>query len=238
MKKCLYFIFPFLLSGCSLGLISPEPKQTDVVQITPEVTTTAYASVTISPTILPTTQSTPTMKTTPTNQKVTAILKTSLGDITIELFPDKAPETVANFIGLSDGSKAWTDTKTGKKIEGKPLYNGVIFHRVIKDFMIQGGDPLGTGTGNPGYSFKDEFDPSLTFSEPYMLAMANSGPATNGSQFFITTVPTTWLNNKHTIFGRVISGKEVVDKIESVPTRMNDKPVTDVVIKQIDIVKE
>ncbi|HCX25271.1 TPA: peptidyl-prolyl cis-trans isomerase [Candidatus Collierbacteria bacterium] len=165
-------------------------------------------------------------------------MKTSQGDITIELFPKSAPKTVANFIGLSKGTLDWTDPKSGQKVSGKSLYNGTIFHRVIKDFMIQGGDPLGTGTGGPGYKFEDEFDSSLNFSEPYMLAMANSGPATNGSQFFITVVPTTWLNNKHTIFGKVTKGQEIVDAIVSAPTSAGDKPITEIKIVGIDIVEK
>ena len=158
------------------------------------------------------------------NEKMYATIKTSLGDIKIQLFADKAPKTVANFVGLAEGTKT-----------GKSLYAGTIFHRVIKDFMIQGGDPLGTGTGGPGYQFEDEIDPSLTFDAPGILAMANSGPNTNGSQFFITTVPTTWLNGKHTIFGRVSMGMDVVTKIENTPVGENDKPVTPVTIQSISI---
>ena len=153
-----------------------------------------------------------------------ATIKTSLGDIKVELYPDKAPKTVANFVGLAEGTKT-----------GKPFYNGVIFHRVIKDFMIQGGDPLGTGMGGPGYKFEDEIDSSLTFDAPGILAMANSGPNTNGSQFFITIVPTPWLNGKHTIFGKVISGQDIVTKIENTPVGPNDKPVTPVTIQSISI---
>lgn len=153
-----------------------------------------------------------------------ATIKTSLGDIKIQLFADKAPKTVANFVGLAEGTKT-----------GKLLYAGTIFHRVIKDFMIQGGDPLGTGTGGPGYQFEDEIDSSLTFDTPGILAMANSGPNTNGSQFFITTVPTTWLNGKHTIFGKVSMGMDVVTKIENTPVGGNDKPVTPVTIQSISI---
>ena len=178
--------------------------------------------------------STPSAKITET----TAIIKTSKGEITIELFPQAAPKTVANFIGLSKGTVDWTDPKTGQKVSGKSLYNGTIFHRVIVNFMIQGGDPLGTGTGDPGYRFADEFDPSLNFSEPYMLAMANSGPNTNGSQFFITVAPTIWLNNKHTIFGKVTKGKEVVDAIVNAPTTAGDQPSTDIFIKSIEIVEK
>ena len=153
-----------------------------------------------------------------------ATIKTNLGSMRIQLFPDKAPNTVANFVGLAEGTKT-----------GKPFYNGVIFHRVIKDFMIQGGDPLGTGTGGPGYKFEDEIDSSLTFDAPGILAMANSGPNTNGSQFFITIVPTPWLNGKHTIFGKVISGQDIVTKIENTPVGPNDKPVTPVTIQSISI---
>ena len=158
------------------------------------------------------------------NEKMYATIKTSLGDIKIQLFADKAPKTVANFVGLAEGTKT-----------GKSLYAGTIFHRVIKDFMIQGGDPLGTGMGGPGYQFEDEIDPSLTFDAPGILAMANSGPNTNGSQFFITTVPTTWLNGKHTIFGKVVSGMDIVTKIENTPVGENDKPVTPVTIQSISI---
>jgi peptidyl-prolyl cis-trans isomerase A (cyclophilin A) len=211
--------------------------------ITPANTDLTSPPTTPSITITPTTEASPSSapKTAAeiinlkTNQKMHAILKTTLGSIKIELFADKAPETVANFVGLSEGSKDWTDPKTGQKISGKPLYNGVIFHRVIKDFMIQGGDPLGKGIGGPGYSFADEFDPKLTFDKPGILAMANSGPNTNGSQFFITTVPTTWLNGKHTIFGQVVDGMKVVEAISTTPTNASDQPITPVVIDSITI---
>ncbi len=183
---------------------------------------------TATPTATPTTD-------TKKSQGNIAIFKTSLGDITISLFPDKAPETVANFIGLAEGTKSWTDPATGKPVTGKSLYAGTIFHRVIDGFMIQGGDPLGKGIGGPGYKFKDEFDSSLKFDKPYILAMANSGPATNGSQFFITVAETPWLNGKHTIFGEVISGQEVVDKIATTKTGPSDKPVVDVVLKSVEI---
>ena len=166
----------------------------------------------------------------------TATLHTTLGDIVIELFPDHAPKTVANFVELATGAKEWTDPRTGKKSNEK-LYDGTIFHRVISGFMIQGGDPLGQGFGGPGYSFADEFHGELTFDRPYILAMANSGPNTNGSQFFITSAPTTWLNRKHTIFGEVkdAASQAVVDKIESTPTGAQDKPVTPVVINSVTI---
>ena len=165
-----------------------------------------------------------------------AILKTNLGDIKIELFSNHAPKTVKNFTGLSDGTGEWTDFKTGKKTD-RPLYNGTIFHRVIPGFMIQGGDPLGSGRGGPGYQFEDEFHPELVFDKPYLLAMANAGPGTNGSQFFITVAATAWLNRKHTIFGEVADqeSRDVVDKIAATPTGAMDKPTKDVVINSIEI---
>src|SRR5579859_3391163 len=140
---------------------------------------------------------------------LTATLRTNQGDIVLRLFPDHAPKTVRNFVELAQGTREWTDPRTRASSKDK-LYDGTIFHRVIPGFMIQGGDPLGTGTGGPGYKFGDEFHPDLTFSRPYLLAMANAGPGTNGSQFFITTVPTPWLTGKHTIFGKVIEGMDVV----------------------------
>jgi peptidyl-prolyl cis-trans isomerase A (cyclophilin A) len=141
-----------------------------------------------------------------------ATFKTSLGDIVVKLLPDKAPKTVENFVGLAEGTKEWTDPRTGQKVK-KPLYDGTVFHRVIPQFMIQGGDPLGTGTGDPGYRFADEIGPDNKFTKPGLLAMANAGPNTNGSQFFITEVPTPWLDRGHTIFGEVVKGFEVVPKI-------------------------
>ena len=149
-------------------------------------------------------------------------------------FEKEAPLTVANFVGLARGTKEWTDPKTGQKVK-RPLYNGTIFHRVIPGFMIQGGDPLGTGMGDPGYEFKDEFDPSLKFDQPGRLAMANSGPGTNGSQFFITEVNTPHLNNHHTIFGQAVEGRELIKQITGVPKDANDKPRTPIVIKSIRI---
>jgi len=165
-----------------------------------------------------------------------ATLHTTHGDIRIELFPDHAPKTVRNFVGLADGSQEWTDPRTGAT-SNAPLYDGVVFHRVISGFMIQGGDPLGTGTGGPGYRFGDEFHPELQFSKPYLLAMANSGPGTNGSQFFITVAPTPWLNMKHTIFGEVTDsdGRAVVDAIASVPVGAMDRPKDAVVIESITV---
>jgi peptidyl-prolyl cis-trans isomerase A (cyclophilin A) len=167
-------------------------------------------------------------------EELTATLNTTLGPIVIRLFPEQAPQTVANFTGLAEGTRAWTDPESGQK-SNNPLYNGTIFHRVIDGFMIQGGDPLGNGTGGPGYKFADEFHPSLRFDRPYLLAMANSGPSTNGSQFFITVGPTPHLTNRHTIFGEVVQGSEVVDAIAKSPTDPRDRPQTDVAIESVTI---
>ena len=166
----------------------------------------------------------------------TATIKTSQGTIEVNLFGHHAPKTVKNFVGLATGEITWTHPQTGEKTNA-PLYSGTIFHRIIKDFMIQGGDPLGQGIGGPGYKFDDEINPDLTFNEPYKLAMANAGPGTNGSQFFITSVPTTWLQGKHTIFGDVTDeeSRKVVDKLNAIPTDRRDKPVEDVVIESITV---
>lgn len=175
----------------------------------------------------------------------TIIMRTSEGSITINLFDDKAPNTVANFLGLATGEKEWADPYTGQPSHGK-FYNGLIFHRIIKQFMIQGGCPLGTGTGGPGYEFDDEIDPSLKFDKPYLLAMANAGlrrgmdgkvHGTNGSQFFITTVPTPWLDGHHTIFGEVADddSKKVVDKLEALDTDPMDRPLEPAVILSVDV---
>jgi peptidyl-prolyl cis-trans isomerase A (cyclophilin A) len=163
-----------------------------------------------------------------------ATLDTNLGNIVCELFEKETPITVENFTGLAEGTKEYTNSKTGKK-EKKPFYNGLIFHRVIPNFMIQGGDPTGTGMGGPGYKFADEIVPSLKFDKPGLLAMANAGPGTNGSQFFITSVPTPWLTGHHTIFGQVVEGMDIVTKITAVQRGMNDKPVKDIVIKKLII---
>ena len=166
----------------------------------------------------------------------TAILHTSEGDITIELFPNQAPKTVANFVELATGAKEWVDPNVGEK-EKKNLYDGTIFHRVIPGFMIQGGDPLGSGMGGPGYNFADEFHGELNFDRPYLLAMANAGPNTNGSQFFITVAPTTWLNRKHSIFGEVkdVASQAIVDKIAAAKTGANDKPSQAIKINSVTI---
>lgn len=169
-----------------------------------------------------------------------ATLHTSKGDIVLELFPSHAPKTVHNFVTLARGEREWVDPSTGQKTS-RPLYDGTIFHRVIPGFMIQGGDPLGTGTGGPGYQFDDEIHPELNFNEPYLLAMANAGKrmgrGTNGSQFFITVAPTPWLLGNHTIFGRVVdrASKDVVDAIATASTGRMDRPVEDLVIESVTI---
>ena len=166
----------------------------------------------------------------------TATLHTNHGDIIVELFPNHAPKTVANFVELATGAREWVDPRTGTKSNAN-LFDGTVFHRVISNFMIQGGDPLGTGTGGPGYRFADEFHPELNFDRPYLLAMANSGPGTNGSQFFITVAPTAWLNRKHSIFGEVkdATSQAVVDKIATTKTGAGDRPVQAVVIESVTI---
>ena len=163
-----------------------------------------------------------------------ATLKTSMGEIVIRLFEDKAPGTVANFVGLATGAKEWSDPKTGEQVT-RPLYNGTIFHRVMPKFMIQGGDPLGRGTGGPGYKFSDEFHPDLRHSKPGILSMANAGANTNGSQFFITHQATPWLDDKHSVFGEVVRGQEVVEAIGKVPRDARDRPLTDIVLTEVVI---
>ena len=168
-------------------------------------------------------------------EQLYATLKTNNGDIVVRLQPNHAPKTVKNFVELAEGTREWTHPATGKKAAEK-LYDGTVFHRVISGFMIQGGDPLGNGTGGPGYEFGDEFHPDLAFIKPYLLAMANAGPGTNGSQFFITVAPTTWLTGKHSIFGEVVdeASKKVVDTIAGAATNpRTDRPLQDVVIESV-----
>jgi peptidyl-prolyl cis-trans isomerase A (cyclophilin A) len=162
---------------------------------------------------------------------------TSEGNFTIRLFDKEVPNTVANFVGLAEGTKEWTDPRTNQKSQ-QPYYDGIIFHRVIDGFMIQGGDPLGKGIGGPGYKFADEFHPSLRHSKPGILSMANAGPNTNGGQFFITLGPTPHLDNRHSVFGEVDSGMDVVRKIGSTKTGAQDRPVKDVVIQSVTIRRE
>ncbi len=163
-----------------------------------------------------------------------ATLETSEGTIVVKLFSKDAPKAVANFVGLASGQKEWKDP-ANLQMTTRPLYDGTVFHRVIPNFMIQGGDPLGKGIGGPGYAFEDEFQSGRTFDKPGILAMANRGPGTNGSQFFITVAATPWLNNHHTIFGETVKGYDVVEKISKVPTVGANAPVTPVVIKKVTI---
>ena len=171
--------------------------------------------------------------------QLTATLHTSAGDIVLLLFPDHAPVTVQNFVGLAEGTKEWTDPRTKQK-SSAPLYDGTIFHRVIDGFMIQGGDPLGQGYGGPGFQFRDEFHPELKFDRPYLLAMANAGPGTNGSQFFITVGPSPHLNRRHSIFGEVADAdsRAVVDRIAKTPTVAQDRPRQDVTIDSVTISRD
>jgi peptidyl-prolyl cis-trans isomerase A (cyclophilin A) len=172
-----------------------------------------------------------------TSPTAIATLHTNHGAIKVNLFGLHAPKTVENFVGLATGTIEWKDPRTGATHNGKSLYEGVIFHRIIAGFMLQAGDPTGTGMGGPGYQFGDEIHPELNFNESYMLAMANAGPGTNGSQFFITVAPTSWLQGKHTVFGEVADdvSRKVVDKIGAVDTDGRDKPLEDVVIESITI---
>jgi peptidyl-prolyl cis-trans isomerase A (cyclophilin A) len=174
------------------------------------------------------------MKKAEAGQPLYATLKTSEGDITVRLFSKDAPKTVANFVGLAAGEIEWRDPKTGGKVK-KPLYDGTVFHRVIPGFMIQGGDPTGTGMGDAGYSFADEFQSGRGFDKKGLLAMANAGPNTNGSQFFITTSTPAHLNNKHTIFGEVVAGYDVVEKIGNLPRDNRDRPRTAVVLTRVSV---
>jgi peptidyl-prolyl cis-trans isomerase A (cyclophilin A) len=166
-----------------------------------------------------------------------AVLETSLGEMVCKLEEEKTPETVKNFVGLALGEKEYTDPRTGNQSK-EPFYNGTIFHRIIKEFMVQGGDRLGRGTGGPGYRFKDEFHPTLRHSKKGVLSMANAGPNTNGSQFFITLVPTPWLDGKHSVFGSLVKGEDVLEQLGSVETDAMDRPRKEVSIKQIRIIRE
>ena len=169
---------------------------------------------------------------------VYAHFTTSEGNFTARLFDAETPNTVANFTGLADGSKEWTDPRSGRKVK-QPYFNGTVFHRVIDGFMIQGGDPLGQGTGGPGYKFADEFHPKRRHDKAGVLSMANSGPNTNGGQFFVTLAPTPWLDNKHSVFGEVSEGMDVVKKIGSTPTsKPGDRPVKPITLESVTIEKK
>lgn len=176
-------------------------------------------------------------KTVKKGEQLMVIFETSMGKISCKLFEKEAPITVKNFIGLAEGKLEWTDPKSGEKVK-KRFYDGLIFHRVIPNFMIQGGCPIGNGTGGPGYQFEDEIVPTLYFDRPGKLAMANAGPGTNGSQFFITHIPTPWLNGHHTIFGEVVEGQDVVVAIGNAQKGPGDKPLTPVVLLNVMIRRE
>lgn len=213
MQAVLITVFCVLLNAALLAQTSTKPVGTH----TPDAGTVPNKASTVT-----------------TPAQPTATIETSMGNIHCTLFPDKAPVTVENFIGLATGKKQWTDPKTGKLVKGKPLYDGTTFHRVIPNFMIQGGDPEGTGMGGPGYKFNDETS-DLKFDQPGRLAMANSGPNTNGSQFYITEAATPWLDGKYNLFGQC-EDIDIVKKIARVETGENNKPVTPVTIKHIAIV--
>lgn len=170
------------------------------------------------------------------NKDMFAQFETNLGNFKVKLFNDKAPKTVENFVGLAEGTKEWTDPKTNAKVK-KPFYDGLKFHRVIDGFMIQGGCPIGNGTGGPGYTFADEFGPGLKHDKAGYLSMANAGPNTNGSQFFVTVAATPWLDGRHAIFGEVVEGMDVVMKISKAKTLPGDKPAEDIIIKKVTITR-
>lgn len=217
------YVVAFLLLGLTFHSEAKAQSTTTTVTSTTATTTTTVAK-----------------KASKNNKKekqMIAIFETNKGTFKVKLFNETAPKTVANFVGLADGSKEWTDPKSGSKVK-KPFYDGLKFHRVIPNFMIQGGDPLGTGTGGPGFRFEDEFTPkSPTHSKPGILSMANAGPNTNGSQFFVTVAATPWLDNKHTVFGEVIEGMDVVNSISLSKTGPMDRPAEDIVIKTLKIEK-
>jgi peptidyl-prolyl cis-trans isomerase A (cyclophilin A) len=223
----------FLSTGFALAQDATPPK------LPPETTAPAQVPSTTPPAAElpdnPVSQAPPVIE--PTGP--TVVLDTSMGRMTCKLFDKQAPLTVANFIGLAEGTKVWIDPVTKKKMRNKLFFNGTTFHRVIPQFMIQGGDPTGTGTGDPGYMFADEFDPDLNFNVPGRMAMANSGPGTNGSQFFITEVPTEHLNQKHTIFGQCDQpSMAVVSSIAGVQRDPDDKPLQPVTLNKVTIVRE
>ncbi len=217
----------FRTLALALALIAPLPAlaQTSTPPSTNDLPDAPGATPQVAPPLVPT--------------GPTVLFDTTMGRLTCKLYDKQAPVTVANFIGLAEGTKDWADPVSGKKVHGKPFYNGTTFHRVIPSFMIQGGDRLGTGMGDPGYLFEDEFNPALTFDVPGRLAMANSGPGTNGSQFFITEAPVPELTGKHTIFGQCDTHSVLlVASIARVPRDSSDKPNTPVVINKITIVTD
>jgi peptidyl-prolyl cis-trans isomerase A (cyclophilin A) len=253
MKKISFvylLVFTVIFCGCSSALKQNDMKQSDTKQVMPEQAMpeqNGQSALSEKRSKEPKSQQpaagqsrtepqsrTETAVKSKEKKEMIAVIKTNLGTIKIKLLSENAPLTVANFTELAKGTKEWTDPKTGKKVK-KKFYDGLIFHRVIPEFMIQGGCPIGRGTGGPGYKFQDEIDPKLKFDRPGILAMANSGPNTNGSQFFITEVPAPWLNGNHTIFGYVTEGMDIVKKTARQETDFSDKPINDVVIKQVII---
>ena len=237
MKNLTYLLALVLLTPTNLSTRADDTSAAPPAAITPSTTTTETKIETKTEVKTESKESAKTdskKKSKIAAKDKTAVIATSMGDITVKLFADRSPIAVENFIGLATGKKDWKDG-TGQSVKGKPLYSGTIFHRVIPDFMIQGGDPMGNGTGGPGYTFGDEFHDTDAFEKPGILAMANSGPSTNGSQFFITVKPTPWLNGHHTIFGEVTKGMDVVNKIVSSPRDPGDRPNTPITIKKITI---
>lgn len=228
VKKVLWiYLFAFLLAAFSFRADAAETKSTESTK------TTETKKSTEAKKAKETKKATDTKK----GPAMFAIFETNKGNFKVKFFNDKAPKTVENFVGLAEGTKEWTDPKTGEKVK-KPFYDGLTFHRVIKDFMIQGGCPLGTGTGGPGYRFEDEFPAGAPkHDKPGILSMANAGPNTNGSQFFVTTIATPWLDGRHTVFGEVVEGMDVVHSIENSKTGPMDRPVEPVVIKHIQIIR-
>jgi len=226
-----FLLFSLGQAGAQTPTVTSRPPTEAPV---PSLTPTSVPPVAPSTTTPPSAETTPT----PTPKRFTkmyAVFETNLGTFKVLLHHTMAPKTVENFVALAEGNKEFVDLKQKKKVK-RPFYDGLSFHRVIKGFMIQGGDPNGDGTGGPGYTFEDEFHPNLEHDRAGVLSMANAGPNTNGSQFFITLGPTTHLNKRHSIFGEVISGMDIVEKIGSTKTnRMNDKPVEPVIIKKLTI---
>lgn len=220
-----WLLFPLIFRSALVG------------QGTPQTAAPPAQTAPQSAQALPDAPGTPAQAVVPTGP--TAVIDTTMGRMTCKLYQQQAPVAVANFVGLAEGTKDWTDPVTGKKVRGKPFYNGTTFHRVIPEFMIQGGDPRGDGTGDPGYYFNDEIDPNLTFNVPGRLAMANSGPNTNGSQFYITEGPQPSLDGKYTIFGQCDAHSVLIEQtIARVERNSNDKPLTAVVINKVTIVRD
>ncbi len=244
IAKSIALCFSVLLSLC----LSPVSAVAQAATGNPDAATSTSQTATPTPTAssdssaaqepLPDAPGAATQPATIAPTGPTAVFDTTMGRMTCKLYAQQAPLAVANFIGLAQGTTEWTDPATHQKVR-RPLYNGTIFHRVIPDFMIQGGDPLGSGMGDPGYYFADEFSPDITFAQPGMLAMANSGPNTNGSQFFITTAPAEHLNNVHTIFGQCDQPSiAVAQAIAAVPRNRDDRPFVDVVLNKVTIVPD